>query len=509
MTEQRDPSPHESDDHDSGAEPRGSSPQAWDPWASPSPAAPEDTGREHTQPVDVHHTQSLPAGAGQDAPAGPPAWTYDPQPGTQQPSSPHQQQSWAGHGTGGTAYQQHGSDWAQGQHWPPAQQGAPEQQWQQGHDWTQSHHAMTQGAPPRRGPGWAAVVGIAVLAALFAGLLGGVAGGWLGATDRLNFGRLDRGPSPIPTVGSGATSRPAGSIANIAARALPSVVTIKVTGADGNGTGSGFVIDEQGHIITNNHVVAGAGDDGAIKVQLSNGTEIEATIAGRDASYDLAVLKTGRTDLQPLTMGSSSSVVVGDQVIAVGAPLGLDSTVTTGIVSALNRPVSPGGDGDEQSYINAIQTDAAINPGNSGGALVDATGAVVGINTAIRSLGQSQGVGGSIGLGFAIPIEDARNIADELIRTGAVSHAEIGINARSVSDSATDGAQVQNVVAGGAAAAAGIVEGDVVVKVGDRTIGGADELVVAVRAHNPGDIVPVTLVRDSRTLTVSVTLTAD
>ena len=139
-----------------------------------------------------------------------------------------------------------------------------------------------------------------MLAALFAGLLGG-AGGWLGATDRLNFGRLDRGPSPIPTVGSGATAAP-GSIANIAARALPSVVTIKVTGADGNGTGSGFVIDEQGHIITNNHVVAGAGDDGAIKVQLSNGTEIEATIAGRDASYDLAVLKTGRTDLQPLTM---------------------------------------------------------------------------------------------------------------------------------------------------------------------------------------------------------------
>jgi S1-C subfamily serine protease len=159
--------------------------------------------------------------------------------------------------------------------------------------------------------------------------------------------------------------------------------------------------------------------------------------------------------------------------------------------------------------IDAIQTDAAINPGNSGGALVDSTGAVVGINTAIRSLGQNQGEGGSIGLGFAIPIEDARAIADELIRTGTVTHAEIGINARSVSDSTTDGAQVQNVQAGGAAAAAGIVEGDVVVKVGDRTIAGADELVVAVRAHNPGDIVPVTLVRDSRTLTVSVTLTAD
>ena len=196
-------------------------------------------------------------------------------------------------------------------------------------------------------------------------------------------------------------------------------------------------------------------------------------------------------------------------MIAIGSPLGLAGTVTTASSARCTARSRLDGTGDTVAVIDAIQTDAAINPGNSGGALVDATGAVVGINTAIRSLGQSQGEGGSIGLGFAIPIEDARDIADELIRTGAVSHAEIGINARSVSDSATDGAQVQNVAAGGAAAAAGIVEGDVVVKVGDRTIGGADELVVAVRAHNPGDIVPVTLVRDSRTLTVSVTLTAD
>jgi len=514
MTEQRDPSPHESDDHDSGAEPRGSSPQAWDPWASPSPAAPEDTGREHTQPVDVHHTQSLPAGAGQDAPAGPPAWTYDPQPGTQQPSSPHQQQSWAGHGTGGTAYQQHGSDWAQGQHWPPAQQGAPEQQWQQGHDWTQSHHAMTQGAPPRRGPGWAAVVGIAVLAALFAGLLGGVAGGWLGATDRLNFGRLDRGPSPIPTVGSGATSRPAGSIANIAARALPSVVTIKVTGADGNGTGSGFVIDEQGHIITNNHVVAGAGDDGAIKVQLSNGTEIEATIAGRDASYDLAVLKTGRTDLQPLTMGSSSSVVVGDQVIAVGAPLGLDSTVTTGIVSALNRPVSPGGDGDEQSYINAIQTDAAINPGNSGGPLLDMKGNVIGVNSAIaRVPGTSDSQSGNIGVGFSIPSDQVTKTADQLIKTGKAEHPIIGVildrqytggDGVKILAEASEGRQP--VTANGPAGKAGVRAGDLIVEFDGRKVTDPDDLVVAIRSKSVGDEVSMKVRRGDQEISVRMTL---
>ena len=163
-------------------------------------------------------------------------------------------------------------------------------------------------------------------------------------------------------------------------------MTIKVDGADGGGTGSGFVLDRDGHIITNNHVVASAATGGTIKVELSNGTEIDATIAGRDGSYDLAVLKTDRTDLVPLVIGSSKDVVVGDQVIAVGAPLGLESSVTSGIVSALNRPVSPGGDGNQQSFINAIQTDAAINPGNSGGPLLDMQGHVIGVNSAIARI---------------------------------------------------------------------------------------------------------------------------
>jgi S1-C subfamily serine protease len=199
-------------------------------------------------------------------------------------------------------------------------------------------------------------------------------------------------------------------------------------------------------------------------------------------------------------------------VIAIGSPLGLAGTVTDGIVSALNRPVRLAvGGSDTNAVIDAIQTDAAINPGNSGGPLVDSTGAVVGINTAIRSLGANDGAseGGSIGLGFAIPIDDARVIADELIRTGTAKHAEIGINARSVTDVTTGGAQVQNVQAGSAAAKAGVVEGDVIVKVGDRAISGADELAVAVAERKPGETVQVSLVRDGRPLILSVVLTSD
>ncbi|HEY0812193.1 MAG TPA: trypsin-like peptidase domain-containing protein [Pseudonocardia sp.] len=349
---------------------------------------------------------------------------------------------------------------------------------------------------------------LAVLAAI--AVLVGAAGGLVGRLTAEDASRLTS-PDPTITQAVAAKERPAGSVADIAQRIVPAVVSIEVKVGDQGGTGSGVVIDPAGYVITNNHVVApAAGTSGAIiDAVFHDGTRVAARIVGRDPKTDLAVLKVDVANPVVATIGSAGSLAVGDGVIAVGSPLGLAGTVTSGIVSALHRPVRLDGTGDTVAVIDAIQTDAAINPGNSGGALVDATGAVVGINTAIRSLGQNQGEGGSIGLGFAIPIEDARAIADELIRTGTVTHAEIGINARSVSDAATDGAQVQNVQAGGAAAAAGIAEGDVVVKVGDRPIGGADELVVAVRAHKPGEVVPVTLVRDSRTLTVTVTLTAD
>jgi putative serine protease PepD len=352
-------------------------------------------------------------------------------------------------------------------------------------------------------------VAVAAVSAIVAGLLGGLAGGWLGSTDRMDFG-ADR--SSIPTPGAGSTSRPEGSVPNIAATSLPSVVTIKVDGADGTGTGSGFVLDGDGHIITNNHVVAGAADSGTIEVVLSNGDEVKATIRGRDASYDLAVLKTDRTDLKPLVMGSSSDAVVGDQVIAVGAPLGLDSTVTLGIISALNRPVSPGG-GSEQSYINAIQTDAAINPGNSGGPLLNMSGQVIGVNTAIaRVPGTTDSQSGNIGVGFSIPSDQVRRTAEQLIRTGEAQHPIIGVildreftgEGAKVAERASDGQPP--VTKDGPADKAGIRAGDVIVGFEGKRVHDADDLVVAIRAKAVGDRVSVTVLRDGRERDVTMTL---
>ncbi|HST63651.1 MAG TPA: trypsin-like peptidase domain-containing protein, partial [Mycobacteriales bacterium] len=229
-----------------------------------------------------------------------------------------------------------------------------------------------------------------------------------------------------------------------------------------------------------------------------------------------AVLKVEKTGMAVAARGDSSKIAVGDAVLAVGSPLGLASTVTSGIVSALDRPVRLGGGGgtsgsDTNAVINAIQTDASINPGNSGGALVDASGAVVGINSAIATLSTGTGTGqsGSIGLGFAIPINEARAIAQQLIRTGKVQHATLGVTARSVTDGARDGALVESVTAGGAAAAAGIKAGDVITRVGDRLVGGSDDLVVQVRTRNVGEKVQLTYVRGGRTVKVTATLKGD
>ncbi|WP_344253174.1 S1C family serine protease, partial [Pseudonocardia hydrocarbonoxydans] len=306
-----------------------------------------------------------------------------------------------------------------------------------------------------------------------------------------------------------ALERPPGSVADIAQRVVPAVVSIEVRVGEEGGTGSGVVIDGGGFVLTNNHVVAPAAEvaGASIETVFSDGTRTQAAIVGRDPKTDLAVIRVGVTNPVVAQIGSSGSLAVGDAVIAVGSPLGLAGTVTDGIVSALDRPVRLEGGGNVNAVIDAIQTDAAINPGNSGGPLVDATGAVVGINTAISSIGG--GEGGSIGLGFAIPIDDARVIAEELIRTGVVKHAELGVNARSVEDDTSAGAQVQNVQQGGAAAAAGILEGDVIVTLGERAISGADELEVAVREFEPGATVPVGIVREGRPLTVSVVLASD
>jgi len=356
--------------------------------------------------------------------------------------------------------------------------------------------------PARRGRGKvvAAVVGLCLLS----GVMGGIAGQV--AEDRINLAG-----TTLPDPGPGATQRPTGSVANIAAVALPSVVTIKVdAGSEGSATGSGFVIDAKGHVLTNNHVVE-PGVKGDIEIVLSNGDTEKATIVGRDASYDLAVLKIDRTDLKPLTLGASDQVVVGDQVIAVGAPLGLDQTVTTGIVSALNRPVQPGDPG-ESSYINAIQTDAAINPGNSGGPLLDMTGKVIGVNSAIaRVPGTSGSSGGSIGLGFAIPSDQARRTADQLIATGKATHPVIGVNLSRTF--VGEGAQVVDapdaVTSGGPAAKAGVKAGDVIVGFEGKRIRTPDQLIVSIRARAVGDTVRLKVERDGKELELQMTLEAD
>jgi S1-C subfamily serine protease len=343
-------------------------------------------------------------------------------------------------------------------------------------------------------------------------LLVGAAGGLVGRLTADGASRLTDPGATLSPVAEG-KERPPGSVADIAARTVPAVVSLEVRVGEEAGTGSGIVIQGDGYVLTNNHVVApaAAGAGSRLDAVFADGTRAPARIVGRDPKTDLAVVKVDVANPVVAAIGSSAGLAVGDGVIAIGSPLGLVGTVTQGIVSALDRPVRlDAGDSGGDAVIDAIQTDAAINPGNSGGPLVDSTGAVIGINTAIRSIGATSGnEGGSIGLGFAIPIDTARGIAEELIRTGVVQHADLGVNARSVTDGATDGAQVQNVTANGPAAVAGIIEGDVIVKVGDRPIAGADELVVAVRERQPGETVPVELVREGRPLTLSVVLAAD
>lgn len=303
-------------------------------------------------------------------------------------------------------------------------------------------------------------------------------------------------------------NRPPGSVARVASSVVPAVVSVEVHVGGQGGTGSGVMIDGHGYLLTNNHVVSMAADtpNAQVSTVFHDGTRVPAQVVGRDPKTDLAVLKVSVTNPTVAQLGRSSTLAVGDQVIAIGSPLGLSGTVTTGIVSSLNRPVRLAGQGsDTNAVIDAIQTDAAVNPGNSGGALVDSSGAVIGINSAIRTLG-AEGEGGSIGLGFAIPIDDARQIAQQLINTGHVSHADLGVNAKSVSDGVSEGAQVQNVRDGSAAATAGLAEGDVITKLGDRRISGADDLIVAVDAHRVGETVPVTVVRAGREFVLNVAL---
>ncbi|AXK87951.1 serine protease, S1-C subfamily, contains C-terminal PDZ domain [Nocardia farcinica] len=307
------------------------------------------------------------------------------------------------------------------------------------------------------------------------------------------------------------TDQPHGQIAQVANAVLPSVVSIRTTVGENGSTGSGVVIDGAGYIVTNNHVISMAAQDksgrASIQVTFSDGSRVPANIVGRDPKTDLAVLKVDVKNLTVARLGRSDDVQVGDDVLAIGSPLGLSKTVTSGIVSALHRPVKLSGEGsDTNAVIDAVQTDASINPGNSGGALVDMDGQVIGINSAIRSE-----TGGSVGLGFAIPVDTMTEVAQSLIRDGVMHHPMIGLSARTktVANEVMSGAAVADVAPGGPADKAGIVEGDVIVKVGDREVTGPEELTVAVQAREIGETVTVTLIRDGRQVDVPVTLESD
>ena len=343
---------------------------------------------------------------------------------------------------------------------------------------------------------------LALLAVLLVSAVGGGIGWYLTKTQ-------DETPLLAPgtqlsEVDPGITREP-GSVSQIAEDVMPAVVSIEVRVGQAGATGSGVVVDgENGYIVTNNHVVSGADDvEGAeIRAVFFDGSGSAARIVGRDPASDIAVLKVEKPGLVTAALGSSDDVVVGDPVVAIGSPLGLAGTVTSGIVSALDRPVRLAGEGsDTNAVISAVQTDAPINPGNSGGALVDASGALVGINTAIASTG-----GGSIGLGFAIPVDTVREITEQLISTGSAVHAALGVNTRSVTDGTRDGALVLNVEPGSAAANAGIREEDIVIAVEGEPVGSSEELVVAVDAFDPGETVTVEVVRGGGSTEVQATL---
>jgi len=353
---------------------------------------------------------------------------------------------------------------------------------------------------------------IATLAALAIGIgaVSGIAGGVAGASlanDGYSVtatGGLNTSDADISSVA--ATS---GTVEAAAQKIGPSVVTVSVTGQQGADTGSGVIIKSEGYIVTNNHVVAAAANGGNVSVTFSDGTKTAAKIVGTDPSSDLAVIKVDKSGLKAAVFANSSDLKVGQSVIAVGAPLGLSNTVTQGIVSTLHRPVTAGQSSGEQSVMDAVQTDAAINPGNSGGPLVDLAGRVVGINSAIASVGDSSsGQAGNIGVGFAIPANDVVRVAGELIADGKASHSQLGVGVSSQASQTTEGATLGQVTSGGPAAAAGLKAGDVITKINDRAITDSDSLVVAIRSFAPGTQVKVTYVRGGQAGSANATLQA-
>ncbi|MEU9554423.1 S1C family serine protease [Streptomyces fumanus] len=476
------------------------------PPAPSAPPVPVDSPAAGNQP------QGAPADASQGrppyAPPTPPAPPASAAPGQQgvqgsapdaswPPPPPPSTPSYGGGGDGPASPGGPGGPGGPGSWGAPHQQPAPQQ------------------PAPKSGRGRGGLFAGVLVAALVAGGLGGGLGYTLAENND------DSGSTTVAASDTGGSlKRDPGTVAGVAARSLPSTVTIEAESTSGEGgTGTGFVFDKQGHILTNNHVVAEAVDGGKLTATFPDGKKYNATVVGHAQGYDVAVIKlqNAPTTLKPLALGDSDKVAVGDSTIAIGAPFGLSNTVTTGIISAKDRPVasSDGSADSKASYMSALQTDASINPGNSGGPLLDAQGNVIGINSAIQSA--SNGLGGtgqagSIGLGFAIPINQAKYVAQQLIKTGKPVYAKIGA---SVSlEETTDGAKITDqgvggaepVEPGGPAADAGLKPGDVITKLDDHVIDSGPTLIGEIWTHQPGDKVTVTYERGGKEHTVELTL---
>lgn len=374
---------------------------------------------------------------------------------------------------------------------------------------------VTPSRAPRR-------TGLIITAAVLAGLVGGVGGA--AGYDAVSGGNSGVTASQINGTSTQAKTKVLdGTVAAVAKQVTPFVVQINVKGAQSADTGTGVILGKDGNILTNNHVIAAAASSGStmagsITVAFSDGSTTSATIVGRDPVTDIAVIKAdNQSKLTPAVFADSSALQVGQDVVAVGSPFGLADTVTSGVVSALNRPVASG-DGTSSSATTvfpAIQTDAAINPGNSGGPLVDMNGSVIGINAAIYNTGSSsagQSTAGSVGVGFAIPSNLAKSVADQILAGKTVEHAKLGVGVADSVESdgiTTNGAKIASVTDGGAAAKAGMQVGDVVTGAGGIPVRSAESLIAAVRAYQPGQQVKLTITRGSQTQTITVTLDSD
>lgn len=499
------------------------------PYGGPGPWAPAPPVQRPV-PTPAHGTPVPPpyAGGGGHGPAAPapadpapgeayppPGGAYGPQPPGPHPL-PHQHHQHP-HQTAMTQTQQQPP--AEPQPLPLSPPPQPQTgQWTRYDPWGAPQQPLSrpdagaEGGKARKGRRGTALAG-AVLLALVAGGIGGGVGSYIERNGGLTTVEL-------PQAGPDSGGRAPDSVAGIAARALPGVVTLHVSGSAESGTGTGFVLDSKGHILTNNHVVAPAGSAGHITVTFSGGETASAEIVGKDSGYDLAVVKVrGVSGLKPLALGNSDNVRVGDPVVAIGAPFDLSNTVTSGIISAKQRPITAGGekgDGSDVSYVDALQTDAPINPGNSGGPLVDTQARVIGINSAIRAADSGSGLdggqSGSIGLGFAIPVNQAKRVAEELINTGKATHPVIGVtldmqytgDGAKVGGKSADGTSA--VTPGGPADKAGIKAGDVITQVQGQRVHSGEELIIKIRAHRPGDRLDLRLTRGGKERSMTLTL---